>query len=300
MTYLIQKCLAYITLKLANAFASRSVRRKVKTWYFSKYSILGGVADEFRKKYEALAQKRDSVETLALGSSHGYHGFLPDEKSFNLCGTSQDLYLSCELYKRYADLPKLKHVILFYSVFSPGFETERTSEMEYCLYYKYFWGIPLRYNTDDYFKYKWRMLGRYLRKHPMDAIGDYRGENEYKFFMSPTMSVEERVASHLKNNRRGNSQTEYVREMAELAEYREHKLVVVIPPFRSDFAALLPPFDEMFAELLALQAGKPSIQILSFMGDKDFDDSDFGDTDHLNRQGAEKLTAKLMGSLEML
>jgi len=287
------RLVAFLSVKLANAFASKTVRQKAKARYASQYAISDTVAEEFRKKHDALEQKRDSIETLALGSSHGYHGFLPDENSFNLCGTSQDLYLSYELYRRFADLPKLNTVVLFYSIFSPGFETERTSEKDYCLYYRYFWGIPLRYLPDRYFACKTKLLEKYLRKHPATAIGDYRGENSYRWFVHSSVSLDSRVESHLKNNNRHNGQTGYVRKMAELAQAKGHRLVVVVPPFRRDFTSRLPPFRQLFAELLELSVDHPEMQIMSFVGDGAFVDSDFGDMDHLNRQGAEKLTIKI-------
>ena len=289
--------LAFVAVKLANAVAGKAVRRKVKTWYASRYKIFETVVEEFRKTHDAIEQKRNTVEILALGSSHGDHGFLPDGNSFNLCGNSQDLYLSYELYRRCADIPKLKTVILFYSVFSPGFETERTSEMDYCLYYRYFWRIPLRYHGPDDFVHKRYLLDKYLRQHPLTEVGDYRGENDYGWFFPSQMSVAERVASHLKNNRRQNGQTGYVGKMAELARIKGHRLVVVVPPFRSDYSALLPPFEETFAELLALVKQNPEIKLMSFVDDKDFVDADFGDMDHLNRQGATKLTAKILSAI---
>lgn len=297
MIFRIRKFLAYLRLKLANAFASKKVRHTMKVSYLANYCVNATVMNEFMMKHEALEQKWVVVRNLALGSSHGYHGFLPDGNSFNLCGNSQDLYLSYELYRRCADLAKLKTVILFYSVFSPGFDAERTSEMDYCLYYRYFWRIPLRYHGPDDFAHKRYLLDKYLRQHPLTEVGDYRGENDYGWFFPSQMSVAERVASHLKNNRRQNGQTGYVGKMAELARIKGHRLVVVVPPFRSDYSALLPPFEETFAELLALVKQNPEIKLMSFVDDKDFVDADFGDMDHLNRQGATKLTAKILSAI---
>lgn len=72
-----------------------------------------------------------------------------------------------------------------------------------------------------------------------------------------------------------------------------HDLFVVIPPFRSDYTKLLPPFEEVFAPLLSLTQKDASIHLLDYFHDTDFADDDFGDTDHLNLQGAKKLTQKI-------
>lgn len=294
---MICKLVDFLKIKLANAFASRKVRRTVKILYLCKYGLMPGVVDNFIKKYYALERDKNNIETLALGSSHGYYGFLPDGKSFNLCGTSQDLYLSYELYRRYSDLPKLKTVVLFYSVFSPGFETERSIEMDYCCYYKFFWGVPLRYHANDGFGRKMKMIDRYVANRAMEISSDYHGENEYKFFMPDTIPAQERAAAHLKHNRRQNGQTDYVRKMAKLANEKGHRLVVVVPPARSDYREHLPADQELFGELYALLDECPAVQLMSFLRDCDFEDSDFGDTDHLNRHGAEKLTGMIKDRL---
>ena len=85
--------------------------------------------------------------------------------------------------------------------------------------------------------------------------------------------------------------------MINLANRKGHRFVVVIPPCRSDYTALCPPYDELFAELLGVLRRHHNVSLLSFWGDSSFVDSDFGDMDHLNRQGAEKLTAKINSQL---
>ena len=80
--------------------------------------------------------------------------------------------------------------------------------------------------------------------------------------------------------------TAYVAEMAVPAKAKGHEFYVVVPPFRSDYMTLMPPFEETFKELLALDG----VKILNFFGDENFSDGDFNDTDHLNKSGAMKLT----------
>ena len=101
----------------------------------------------------------------------------------------------------------------------------------------------------------------------------------------------------MKNNRRNNNQTEYVKKAAELTRQKKHNLLIVIPPARSDYTKLLPPLEELFPDLLPL---KNDIRILSFLNDGDFSDSDFCDTDHLNKNGAVKLTEKIRKYLSPL
>ena len=255
--------------------------------------IYKGTFETFYKKFFCLQLRENTIETLAIGSSHGWYGYAADDarREVNACITSQDLYYSYELYKKYAHAPRLKNVILFYSVFSPGFITEVTSEKSLSDLYRFFFDVPYRFTFDREKTELFRNLALFLDVQ-RDGLKDFKyvGNCPYDFFMPPELGTEDRVSSHLKNNRRNNNQTEYVKKCAGLAREKNHKLLVVIPPVRSDYAKLLPSLEELFPELLSL---KDEIQIVSFMNDADFSDDDFGDTDHLNKEGAEKLTQKI-------
>lgn len=107
----------------------------------------------FSKK-RALSRMKDSVETLVVGSSHGNYGFHATGNEFNFCVDSQDLYIGYEICKKYADLKNLKTVILFYSVFSRGYDLEMTDVNNWqAVAYQILLGIPYRYpERKDYKK----------------------------------------------------------------------------------------------------------------------------------------------------
>ena len=290
--------LAHFGVRVACLFATRKVRRTIRTWYKWNYAGINREwAEAVYAKAEAATVCRDSLRTLVLGSSHGDYGFVPEGDEFNLCGASQDLYLSYALYERCSDFPSLKTVVLFYSVFSAGSETEKTIEKERCLYYKKFWDVPYRFHDESFWKPKEEPFAAWLRAHKVETRPDYRGWDDRHAFLPESASVENRVESHLKNNRRRNGQVAYVEKMIELANRKGHRFVVVIPPCRNDYTAFCPPYDELFSELLGVLRRHHNISLLSFWGDSSFVDSDFGDMDHLNRRGAENLTAKINAQL---
>ncbi len=99
--------------------------------------------DTIYKKHLSLENNINKIQTLVLGSSHGHYAFLPKEETeFNLSIRSQDLYYSYKLYQKYASkLSNLKNIILFYSVFSPGFEIEKTSNRFLCIPYIFIYNI---------------------------------------------------------------------------------------------------------------------------------------------------------------
>ena len=243
------------------------------------------------KKYFSLQVFKDRMETLVIGSSHGHHGYRAQENLYeiNACETSQDLYYSYELYKKYSDAARLKNIVLFYSVFSPGHILELT-ERNRCDSYKFIYGIPYRFLgicEKKGLKEAFSVLIERMKNHPdfhyvgnlPDNISD----------MPPLFTdAERRAKDHLKSNKRNENQTVYVEKAIKLSCERGHRLYIVIPPARSDYRNCLPPFEELFAELLKL---KNQVKILSFFEDEHFSDSDFWDTDHLNKQGSMKLTA---------
>ena len=71
-------------------------------------------------------------------------------------------------------------------------------------------------------------------------------------------------------------------------------LTIVVAPARADYLSFVPadakPFEKL-ENLLKKYDGK--VRYLNCWRDADFTDADFTDCDHLNRGGAEKLTAKI-------
>jgi len=248
-------------------------------------------ADDIYQKTEGLFRCKDSIDVLALGSSHGAFGFKAQLNEFNFCTASQDLYYSWKLYESLAvELPQLKTVMLFYSVFSPGFELERTGELGRCEYYFSILGIP--YKTKEIQEKKGNKNIRtlwegYAKKHPLLLSQDYRGNEVLQKTMK--ISLEERVQAHLKHNRRNNGQSRFLEQMKFRAEQCGHRIVVVIPPFRKDYVEKVGAFDEVFSELKNIN----NLGFLNFYNDETFTAKDFVDMDHLNPVGAEKLSQKL-------
>lgn len=205
----------------------------------------------------------------------------------NACDPSQDLYYSYKIYDKYANSPKLKNIILFYSVFSPGYLIELSPEEWRSDLYKFFFDIPYRFSTEYEKQPVLNDLALFIadvKNAPHDF--HYTGNCPHTAFNPPDTDPEIRAKAHLKGAVRDENQNSYLESMAKLAFEKGHNLYVIIPPYRSDYTSFLPSFEETFSALLKLK----EINIISFFSDKRFSDSDFGDTDHLNENGAKKLT----------
>ena len=97
--------------------------------------LLKNMIPKLALKRTSLSDEANNINTVVLGSSHGER-FIPDyfPNSFNLCTRSQDLKYSFLFYKYVTEnYPHIKKFILFYSVFSPGSEIEKSpQEKEIC------------------------------------------------------------------------------------------------------------------------------------------------------------------------
>ena len=251
----------------------------------------------FKYKVQEFYRLKNMTETLVLGSSYAFYGYRAQKGEFNFGEPSQDLYYSFEIYKKFSDMPNLKNVVLFYGVFSPGHILEKTKLNTSCEFYKKFLSIPYRYNKYDSGITEKFLICDHFLFHKKFHKNMYGNAVEYLNANIKGEEVKERVAGHLKNNRRQNNQTAFVEKCASLARQKNHAFYIVLPPFRSDYTRLLPPFDEVFAPLISLLKTDKSVHFLNYLGDADFCDEDFFDPDHLNLNGARKLTPKIRSKL---
>ena len=236
-------------------------------------------------------QKCKDLENLVLGSSHGRDGFIPGDKDFNLSNSSLDMYRIWNLYKFVVEHngKNLKNVIVFWSVFHAGLQLEKTKEFSKCIPYKYLYGIDYASDFPANDKYAIQKI----KQQQKDIIcpDDFRGKSTYDTHHGE--SAETLVSKHLKNTMRNNNQIQYLDNIAKLAKRKNHKLYVVLPPYRSDYLKFLPKDKIVYRELFDFLDKNKNVKLLNFRRDKDFKDSDFDSPDHCNENGGIKLTKKI-------
>ena len=253
-------------------------------------------------KKKALECHLDKINILVLGSSHAKLGFDTRlvSNSFNLGTDNQDLYTSFTLLKNY--LPKmlnLKTVVLFYSLFSPGFELNKTrSYRDICLHHYIF---DIAYTS--------KCIPRFRRayKHRLKKFNDSCIDYKNFFGFLPFDKIEDqsddvvknRVAHHLRENGRKPSQHMYLDNMLKLCNDNHIKLKIVIAPVREDFIEVLSREGHSIVDLfkdINDWSSKNNVVIKNYF-DLDFPISDFKDCDHLNASGALNLTSMLKKEL---
>lgn len=251
------------------------------------------------QKFYALNKNKSTIENLVLGSSHAWTGFVPaDNRDFNLGNSSQDLYRAYWLYKYVLanGFHNLKNIILYFDVFHPGVQLERTKEAYKCVPYQYFYNIPYAFPLDDEFasldKDKKTIFRKIIRKTRIPD--DYRGCSPWVDKHADNIRVADIAAKHIKNNTRHNGQVKYVEKMCALARQNGHRLYIVLPTYRSDYLACLPkPWNDLFCELYDVLNKNTDVVLINLMGDPDFADSDFMDFDHAGMPAAMKMTQKI-------
>ncbi len=278
-----------------------SVRKKLRKRIMSLIPFINPLFfDELILKHNELEQKKESIDTLILGSSHGAAGFISKQYSptaFNLASASQDLYYSYHLLQYcLKELKNLNSIFLFYSVFSSGFELQKTSEKERCAYFKYLFNIPYKYKADkDMERYSLQANSYYKKKKTIKKI-DTNGYIEQTIFFAKDFPVAERTKTHLRENQRINNQLSYLKKIIDTCQQNNIELIILIPPTRKDYREALPNENILFEKLYKIK-NLPSVK--NFYSNKNFKYTDFGDFDHLNRQGAEKLTSLIKNDMEL-
>lgn len=250
------------------------------------------------KKYKALREIKPEITTLVLGSSHGRDAYICDNNAFNLSGTSLDLYRIYHLYlwMMQNHPSKIKNIIVFYDVFHAGLQLEKTRNalrtVPYKLFYNIDYAFPLSKQNIKAESSLIKKLQKRYQSMPMPSPS-YRGNIKHPTSHKSSKDTELKVQGHLKNNMRGNNQDAYIESLAKQTEARNQNLFIVTSPYRQDYLSFLPPYETVFSQLLRIAKEHPSVHILNYQNDKDFSDDDFYDSDHLNQQGAEKLTNKI-------
>ncbi len=259
--------------------------------YKKSFSIKTNVFDIDIRKHASFLLHRNDIKNLVLGSSTARDGFVPTKDDFNFGGSSQDLYRSYHLYKYCIDsgTPHLKNIVLFFDVFSFGLQLEKTQEAYKSIIYNILYKIPYAFKLDRKYNKFSRKLRRYVKKYKVPDVSKYYGGSLYDN-QDNIVDVKGLVEKHLKNNKRGNNQIEYLKKIYDKTQENNQKIYIVLPPYRQDYMDCLPKRDIVFDELDQFLKEHNNITLLDFIDDNKFNLDDFSDCHHVNKKGANKLT----------
>ena len=267
---------------------------KLKPTDFRNHYILGQIQIKMKNlKYTSnlledtiitMAAKRRSfflecnnINTLSLGSSHGEYLFNPGffKNSFNLCSRSQDLKYSYYLYKKLSSY--VNNIIIFYSVFSPGFDLEKSKVKEIAVGINEIFDLKISYQNPNLINFQNSIKNKfsdYMVAYPKNG---FYPKSE---FISESYGVERRVKKHIKFNKIDNS-NKYLIEAILLSKQLNHRIAIVVPPARSDYKSTIKLNSEELFKSLYKIANQYKIKLINFWDDSKINDDHFGDYDHL-------------------
>lgn len=239
-----------------------------------------------------IDKQSNNIDTLILGSSHGEYGINPKymKNTYNLCLPSQDLYYSYNLYKNH-QYKNLKNILLFFSVFSPGFDLIKTNEYKWSLLYKKIFKIPYKNKYNKIFSEEEKYAKNQIDNIKKTVLVEekYSGYNYNQFFLDVHNSIKNRTKTHLRENIRKKNQLTYLYKMQKLAKKNNHNLIIIIPPAKKIYKTNLPNSNILFKNIIDI-TNKLKIKLYDFYNSEDFLEKDFWDFDHLNSNGSKKLT----------
>lgn len=238
-----------------------------------------------------LKKNQDSLSTIVLGSSHGHYGLDPTRinNTCNLCTPSQDLKYSFLLYRKAVlGCKNLRYVILFYSFFSPGHEVEKSpSESVVGVAINEQFDLGLRFDND-------RLL--LLSNKAKDFKPNFLSPTEFEAPFPPkhiesipcSYGANNRANDHLRLNIKLDA-LPYLYQIFGLASLLNHKVFIVLPPYRSDYAKfMLTGGGDRYRGLdIAIQKVDSYFWpvVLDFFSNQNFHENDFLDFDHLDPLG---------------
>ena len=285
---------------------------------YSEYQ-LRLVPNSYSVKLSQLRKQADSIKLLILGSSHAHHGINPAKfelPAYNMANVSQSLYYDTRIIQQELNrLKSLKVVILPISYFS--LESSPAPSLEEWRYFFYlrFYGIPLPVEVDRYYSVF------DLRRYSLIALYGY--QDSRRFFMKrfkkinlaeqvgpdgwypidyiPTAVISEetgkqRAEFHQAGMAPSNISTNigYLTTIIELLRRKGVTPVLLTLPVYGTYYSHVneTSYNTLCRETAAL-AAHYGVRYINYFRDSRFDRNDFFDNDHLNRNGATKLSILL-------
>ncbi len=268
---------------------------------------LSHVANSYNTKLNLFKNNKD-CEVLVLGSSHALHGINPvffGHKGFNMASTSQGLYHDKEIFIRHApSLQKLKYVIVNVSYFSLEADMESGPEYWRTFFYYHFYGIPpqrwlLRWDIRNF-----SMLAlygpqsvKYLKSLPGELRGNVTETGWCPLGVFPGAISDEHGKARMKffhKFMREDYRSENIRYMREIIEPCLRggitPVLLTTPVSRTCSTYIDEVKFSWWRECIERLCAEYKLRHLNYFTDSRFSFEDFSDNDHLNGEGAEKLS----------
>lgn len=269
---------------------------------------LRSIPNSYKYKNEWMLKNSDSLQVIAIGSSHAYYGIDPTflkEKGFNLGNSSQDLEMDRFLIEKYSNNAKnLKCVLLVLSDISLLSDMEHGAESWRIPYYGIYMGYPpKRFALEITNARMIDKLTAYFKGTDMRSCSTLGFGIAYSTAAKPEWNKEDAKAAAKRNtaiNTDGSIDTSLLNKnlacldsLASLCERNDIRLCVLRTPYSKEYLEVIDKAQNAF--FLKIINRKllehKGMSFHDFSADPRFSGEDFYDCDHLSDKGARKFTS---------
>lgn len=272
--------------------------------------LLRNIPNDYRYKKNYLDSNSGKISVLILGNSHTFRGINPDyisQPSFNAAYISQSLDIDYDILKKYSKkwddlnciILNLDYTTLF-SRLEDGIESWRIKN------YNIYYGMKLTHNPVNYTEILSNDVGvnldrldnYYLRNIPNKTCSELGwdtttiSEDEQELILSGKIAAARHLAT---SNKDLNKNIKILTDIIEFAKVRNIGIVMCTPPAYKTYYTILNKKQLLKTINVAteLASSYDNVKYLNFLEDTSFLAEDFYDADHLNANGAKKLTLKI-------
>ena len=263
------------------------------------------IPNSYSYKANYLNTHGKEIETLILGNSHTFYGIEPDMFSsgaFNAAHVSQTFDLDYAILQKYSDkLSNLKTVIIpvsYFSLFEKlELDVEKWRLKDYFIYYDL--NVPLSFidrfeifSKGNIENFKNRVLkntpgitesGRWI-------CGQKADLQESGKIAAKRHTIERDTAQMMFPEMQG-----YLKDIMEFCQKKNYKVILLTMPAWHTYMENVDAWQwqKTLETVQALEKKYENAHYFNFMADSQFFADDFCDGDHLNSQGAEKISRML-------
>ena len=270
--------------------------------------LLRNIPNDYNYKNNYLKNNSNKISKLFLGSSHTYYGINPDfisGNSFNGSHISQSINLDFEILKKYKNnWDELEYLIIpidYFTLFSrlrTGIEYWRVKN--YNLYYDIQMSNKLSENSEVLsinVNSNIRRIGSYyiLNKIPITCSELGYGNINVKSKDLVETGKTAALRHTTKDFSKLNESIKILEEILDWASKNNTKIIFYTTPAYTTYVSNLnaSQLELTMNTIKKLVENNTNCSYFNLFEDSDFYASDFSDADHLNQEGAKKLSLKL-------
>lgn len=264
------------------------------------------IPNDYKNKNAFMLNKASEIETLILGSSHTHLGINPihlDSKSYNLAFLGENISYSSNVYKKFS--PKLKNLktiifpVSYHSLFNSSMSKKWIKN--YSIYYDI--------NSSDLPVDNLEILNKDVKTIYEDLVDYYINHNDSIYLNSTSLGwyykkkkldtlklsyIAKKTAKNHTHKDHGQLAKNclVLLKLAHIWKSNNINVILITPPFHEDYIKNMDnrQWQTTLKKVKELDKQFDNLDYYNFYNDKHFNKSDFKDGDHLNKQGAKKLT----------